>query len=346
MTADNGKDQGGDRYREAGVRLEAAEDVVVRIRKLVDKRASQAESLSAIGGFAGAYALESGPTLLAGADGVGTKVLVARAMGDARTIGLDLVAMNVNDIVAAGGRPLFFLDYIAAAQLDGDLLETLIAGMLDGCEQAGCRLLGGETAEMPGLYRPDDYDLAGFAVGLRVFEPRAGRVGDAIVGILAEGFHANGFSLVRKIVETKGLDYHCAYAAIDHRVLGEALLAPTPIYVPAVLDVLNAVGPHVRGLAHITGGGIIDNVPRALGDPALGVELERAAWRLPRLLTWFQELGELSAEEMAHTFNGGLGFALVVDPEASEAVVGTLARWGLCGVRVGTVVDRSGVHWR
>ncbi len=338
--------RGGDRYREAGVRLDTAEDVVRRVRRLVGGRASQAESLSAIGGFAGAYALESGPTLLAGADGVGTKVLVARAMGDARTIGLDLVAMNVNDIVAAGGQPLFFLDYIAAAELDGDLLETLVTGMLEGCEQAGCRLLGGETAEMPGLYRPGDYDLAGFAVGLRVFEPRPGKVGDAVVGILAEGFHANGFSLVRKIVEEEGLDYHRPYAAIGHRVLGEALLAATPIYVPAILELLKEWGPHVRGLAHITGGGIIDNLPRALADSALGVELERAAWRLCPLLTWFQELGGLSAEEMAHTFNGGLGFALIVDQAAGESVVGWLEEWGLPSVRVGTVIDRPGVHWR
>jgi len=332
-------------YRQAGVGLDRADEAVHRIRRAIATRPSQAQGLSAIGQFAGEYALQPGTTLLAGADGVGTKILVAKAMGEARSLGVDLVAMNVNDVLASGGRPLFFLDYIASQRLDPDLVESLVEGMIDGCDQAQCVLLGGETAEMPGLYAPGDYDLAGFAVGLKVFDGTPCQVGDLVLGILADGFHANGFSLVRKIVQDSQLDYHARYAPIGNMVLGSALLKPTPIYVAPVLETLRRLPAAVRGMAHITGGGLIDNLPRALPQH-LGVELDRQQWAMPELMQWFQQLGGLSFEEMVHSFNGGIGFAMIVDPRLAEHVVSLLAGFKLQVEAIGTVIENPGVHWK
>ncbi len=334
------------RYHQAGVGFDRAEDAVARIQRMVAARPSQQRGVRAIGQFAGSYTLEGGgPTLLAGADGVGTKILVAKAMGQSRGLGIDLVAMNVNDVLASGGRPLFFLDYIASPRLDADLVESLVEGMLAGCEEAQCVLLGGETAELPGLYAAGDYDLAGFAVGSKVFESSPCQVGDRVLGILSEGFHANGFSLVRKIVEECQLDYHRSYPDTDGAPLGEVLLTPTPIYVRPVLEVLARPQCGVRSMAHITGGGLMDNLPRALA-PGLGVELDAGSWSMPKIFSWFQQLGGLSADEMVRSFNGGIGFALIVSAEAKDRVASELARQALRVRDIGQVISVPGVHWK
>lgn len=332
----------GSGYAGAGVHLEAAGEVVARIRRLVGGASDPAH---AIGSFAGAYPLSDQTTLLAGADGVGTKVLIAQAMGSARTVGIDLVAMNVNDVLAAGGRPLFFLDYIALGEMDPALVEDLVAGMVAGLAEAGAVLLGGETAEMPGLYRPGEYDLAGFAVGIRTHEPVPPAVGDQVIGIVSRGFHANGYSLVRKIVREAELDLTRSYPATEGVTLGEALLTPTPIYVSPVLAALERFGASVRTMAHITGGGLVENLPRAL-LPGQGVLLERNAWPRPALFAWFQELGGLHEEEMVHTFNGGIGFCLVVDPDCAEGVLEALTAAGERALRIGEVVVGEGVSFR
>ncbi len=343
MSDRNVKSPGG-AYDQAGVGLDRADQAVDRIRDLLASRVTQADGVSSIGKFAGGYHLGEGVTLLAGADGVGTKILVAKAMGHSRDLGIDLVAMNVNDVLASGGRPLFFLDYIAASHLEVELVASLVEGMLDGCDQAGCLLLGGETAEMPGMYGSGDYDLAGFSVGVQVHQERSSEVGDVVVGILSQDFHSNGFSLVRKIVDDAHLDYHARYPQIDHHVLGNRLLAPTPIYVRPVLAALNRFGDDIKSMAHITGGGLVGNLPRAL-SPSVGVELDRDAWDLPPLLSWFQELAGLSFEEMVSSFNGGIGFALVVRADAKSRIIAELSRHQLSVRPIGRVVSAPGVHW-
>ncbi len=329
-------------YQASGVGLDRAEEVVRRIARMVQARPSQALSHQAIGAFAGSYRLDDQTTLLAGADGVGTKILVARAMGAIRELGLDLVAMNVNDVLASGGRPLFFLDYIAAGYLEPDEIELLIGGILDGCEEADCVLLGGETAEMPGLYAAKDFDLAGFSVGVQVFEPKPSQPGDRVLGIMSRGFHANGFSLVRHIVETAKLDYQTRYAEIGDAVLGQVLLAPTPIYVQPVLALLKAFPHEVKSLAHITGGGLVDNLPRALA-PKMGALLERGRWAMPPIFRWFQELGNLSDQEMVQSFNGGIGFAIIVQREAAHAVRQYMEERGLAVADIGQVTAAPGI---
>ncbi len=282
--------------------------------------------MAGFGGFGGCFDLAAtgyrDPILVAATDGVGTKLAIAQAANDHRTIGIDLVAMCVNDLVVQGAEPLFFLDYFATARLSVGHAGDVVAGIAAGCREAGCALIGGETAEMPGLYRGDDYDLAGFAVGVaerdHLLTGERVTKGDIVLGLASSGIHSNGFSLVRRLIETLGLDYAGqAPFAHDERSLAASLLSPTRLYVRSCLDAVRSGG--IKALAHITGGGLVDNPPRVIPD-GLVARIDLAAWPLPPVFTWLRDAGELTREELARTFNCGIGMLAIVDP-ASEAVV-------------------------
>jgi phosphoribosylformylglycinamidine cyclo-ligase len=314
-----------DAYRDAGVDIDAGDALVDRIVPLA-KETRRPGVIGGIGGFGGLFSLLgkwNDPVLVSGTDGVGTKLLVAQRLGRHDTIGIDLVAMCVNDIAVSGAEPLFFLDYFATGKLSVDQAEQVIAGIARGCVQAGCALLGGETAEMPGMYAPGHYDLAGFAVGAverdAVRDGSDVRVGDVLVGLPSAGLHSNGFSLVRRLLVDSG-EFDLAVdpdGRLD-RPLGDELLVPTRIYVKTLLD-LYAKYP-VRSAAHVTGGGLPGNVPRALPD-GLGARLIRGSWPVPPIFDLLARAGELSETEMISTFNCGLGMVLVVAPDGVDAVV-------------------------
>ena len=299
----------------------------------------------------------SDPVLVAATDGVGTKLRVAIAAGRHHGVGIDLVAMCVNDVVVQGAAPLFFLDYFATARLDAALAEAVVAGIAAGCRIAGCALIGGETAEMPGMYAEDDYDLAGFAVGAaergKVITGAEIDVGDTVLGLASNGLHANGFSLVRHVVESLALGYGDD-APFGGGTLGEALLAPTRIYAKSCLAAHQA--GLVKGLAHITGGGLIDNIPRILPH-GLSARLDFAAWRRPAVFDWLAGAGGIAAPEMLRTFNCGVGMAVVVAADAADAAATVLAEAGetvsiigrieaAAGDGVRVVVDGADAAWR
>ncbi|MBX5467770.1 MAG: phosphoribosylformylglycinamidine cyclo-ligase [Firmicutes bacterium] len=331
-------------YRQAGVDIEAGNEVVRRIRQLLTRFPQPPEVVEGIGGFAGRYRWQGAGDLVAGADGVGTKILLAQALDRFDTIGIDLVAMNVNDVLAAGGRPLFFLDYIAVGRVNPDRLERVLEGVAVGCQEAGCALLGGETAEMPDVYGAEGMDLAGFAVGEVIWQrPRDPAPGDLAVGLASSGFHANGFSLIRAIIRAASLDLDRVYPESGEAVpLGQALLRPTRIYVGAVLPLLT--DGTVVGMAHITGGGLTENLPRAL-PRGLGVRLRPTSWPVPPLMFWLARLGAVPEEEMRRTFNCGLGFVLLVPPERLARVQQHLGAAGIPAFAVGEVVPGEGVEW-
>ena len=297
-------------YKKAGVDIDAGDALVDRIRK----------KLPAIGDFAGLFPLPKGlkkPYLVGCTDGVGTKLKIAQDLDVHDTIGIDLVAMNVNDLICCGARPLFFLDYFAAGKLEVDVAEKVIGGMIYGCRQAGCALIGGETAEMPGMYPPGEYDLAGFAVGVvddrdRVRNEKI-RPGDVLLGLPSSGVHSNGYSLVRVL-----------FRGADLKKWGKALLAPTTIYVKPVLAALRKYPGAIKGLAHITGGGLLENVPRFLPKNADAV-FHVATWPLPPVFAEIRRRGNVADEEMFRTFNMGLGMVLAVAPEKADAVRKALA---------------------
>lgn len=330
-------------YDRAGVHIDAGSEAVARYQRVLQSAAARPEVLEAVGGFYGAFRLPEGPTLVAGTDGVGTKVLVAAALNQWDGVGIDLVAMSVNDVLTAGAEPLFFLDYLATAQLDPAWAERVVAGVDRGCLMAGCALLGGETAEMPGVYGPGVADLAGTAVGRlmpdRVPAPPVS-AGMAMLGIASSGFHANGFSLLRHVLAEQGVSYDDPVAG-GPRSWGAALLEPTRIYVKPVLGLLRALP--VAAMAHITGGGLTENLPRVLGGR--GVRLGPVDWPCPPEMTAFQRLAGMDGVEMGRVFNLGIGFALVVDPAIEEAVRAELAPSGWAVHRVGTVTDAPGVAW-
>lgn len=337
-------------YCRAGVDVEAARRAVELIRPLA-ARAGRSEVLGGIGGFGGLFALGSSyrePVLVAGADGVGTKLKVAFALGRHDTVGVDCVAMNVNDILTMGAEPLFFLDYLAVGRLDPGQVREVVAGVARGCAEAGCALLGGETAEMPDFYPPGEYDLAGFAVGVvereAVLDGRRARPGDAVVGLASSGLHANGFSLVRRLIAEAGLDLG-GHVAEFGRTLGEELLEPTRIYVRPVLAVLRAEGEEVRALAHITGGGFPENVPRVL-PPGTAVRLWPGSWPEPPVFSFLRRLAArgdgISEEEMRRTFNLGLGMVMVVAADAADRVSRSLREQGVPAWPVGEVVEGEG----
>ncbi|MGP9821004.1 phosphoribosylformylglycinamidine cyclo-ligase [Salinarimonas sp. NSM] len=344
------EDKAGDRrqgmtYAQAGVDIDAGNAMVEAIKPLV--RATRRPGADAeIGGFGGLFDLKAAgfvdPILVAANDGVGTKVKIAVETGVHDTIGIDLVAMCVNDLVVQGAEPLFFLDYLATAKLDAATGTALVAGIAEGCRRAGCALIGGETAEMPGVYQGADYDLAGFAVGAAergTLLPRGVAAGDVLVGIASSGVHSNGFSLVRRIVAASGLGWGDAAPFAPGETLGRALLEPTRIYVRPLLALLRE-GLALKALAHVTGGGLPDNLPRVLPDD-LGARIDLATIAPPPVFGWLARTGGVAEGEMLRTFNCGIGMVCVVAPDAAEAVCARLAQLGERAVPIGRLEPRG-----
>jgi phosphoribosylformylglycinamidine cyclo-ligase len=332
-------------YKDAGVDIEAGDALVERIKPLA-ARTLRPEVLSGVGGFGGLFAIPPGkyrePVLVSGTDGVGTKLAVAQAAGQHDTVGIDLVAMSVNDVLTSGAEPLFFLDYLATGRLDVAQAAEVVKGIAEGCARAGCTLLGGETAEHPGGHA-EGYDLAGFCVGIversRILTGRSIRPGDALVGLASSGLHSNGFSLVRRILADARVALDARPPELGGKTVAEVLLEPTRIYVKDVLALLEAA--EVKGLTHITGSGIPGNVPRCLPDGTRAV-LQARAWQRPAVFDWLQRLGAVSDAEMDSTFNMGLGMVAVVAPAAVQPALALLARRGVQAWEVGRVEASSG----
>ncbi|GIX14908.1 MAG: phosphoribosylformylglycinamidine cyclo-ligase [Paracoccaceae bacterium] len=330
-------------YRDAGVDIEAGDALVERIKPLAAATARPGQ-MDGLGGFGALFDPRAAgyrdPVLVAATDGVGTKLRIAIETGLLHGVGIDLVAMCVNDLICQGAEPLFFLDYYATGRLDIDAAARVIAGIADGCRAAGCALIGGETAEMPGMYRAGDFDLAGFAVGALergTQLPRAVAEGDVLLALASSGLHSNGFSLIRRLAEGIGWD---APAPFGGGTLGEALLTPTRIYVRPVLAAIRAGGVHAA--AHITGGGITGNLPRVL-PPGLGARIDRASWSLPPVFAWARDAAGLDEPELMRTFNCGIGMILVVAPDRAAALEAVLRAAGETVWRLGEVVAGSGV---
>ena len=329
-------------YLDAGVDIAAGDRLVDRIRPLAAST-QRPGSLGKIGGFGGFFELPPGrfraPVLVSGTDGVGTKLKLAFEMNRHHTIGIDLVAMCVNDVVVCGAEPLFFLDYFATGGLESAQAEAVITGIAEGCLQAGTALIGGETAEMPGLYRAGEYDLAGFCVGAvekdQIIDGSAISDGDLVIGIGSSGLHSNGYSLVHAVLKRSAADLADAFG---DSTLGETLLTPTRIYVPALLNLIQSVPVH--GVAHITGGGIAGNLKRVLPEHCRA-ELNRANWPQPAIIDWLQQTGDIDDEELLRTFNCGLGMVVVVAPEQASAVLDVLNRHGEQSFIVGKVCTGS-----
>ncbi len=325
-------------YRDAGVDIDAGDALVERIKPFA-KRTMRPEVLGGIGGFGALVEVSKKfrePVMVSGTDGVGTKLKLAFRMKKHDTIGIDLVAMSVNDILVSGAEPIFFLDYFACSKLDVDVAEAVVKGIAAGCEQAGCALIGGETAEMPGMYDPNEYDLAGFAVGLveksRILDGTSIAPGDAVIGLASSGPHSNGYSLIRKVLAVSGAEL---YEPLDEdRSLGQALLEPTRIYVKPVLEVMGRVP--LKGLAHITGGGLTENIPRVL-PVGLGVEIDAKSWPRPALFDWLMQEGNIALPEMHRTFNMGLGMVAVVDVADADRTLAALKAAGEEAWRIGRV---------
>jgi phosphoribosylformylglycinamidine cyclo-ligase len=329
-------------YRAAGVDIDAGDDLVERIKPYA-RRTMREGVLAGIGGFGAMFEISRNyrePVLVSGTDGVGTKLKLAFALDRHDTIGIDLVAMSVNDILTSGAEPLFFLDYYACGSLDVETASEVIKGIAAGCEMAGCALIGGETAEMPGMYPASEYDLAGFAVGIveksEIIDGAMIAEGDVVLGLASSGAHSNGYSLIRKIVELKGIDLSSEFSG---RVLSEVILAPTRIYVKPVLRLMKSV--NVKGLAHITGGGLVENIPRVLPG-GLAARIERGAWPMPPLFTWLKQQGNVTDREMFRVFNCGIGMVVIVSAAEAAAAENLLAESGETVWRIGTVRRRSG----
>ena len=329
-------------YRAAGVDIDAGNEVVERIKPLV-RRTFRPEVMAGLGGFGALFELAGRyrePVLVSGTDGVGTKLKLAQELGRHDTIGIDLVAMCVNDVLVQGAEPLFFLDYFATGKLDVDTTVAVVGGIAKGCELAGCALIGGETAEMPDMYPPGEYDLAGFCVGAveksALIDGSAIQAGDAIIGIASSGPHSNGYSLMRKIVTRAGSPFDLDLGGVT---LADALLAPTTIYVKPILKLLREQPVH--GMAHITGGGLKENIIRVVPEH-LGIALDSSSWTLPPVFDWLQREGNVAREEMFRTFNCGIGYTLIVAASASASTIAALAALGLEAVAIGEVVPARG----
>ncbi|MBI4293304.1 MAG: phosphoribosylformylglycinamidine cyclo-ligase [Betaproteobacteria bacterium] len=328
-------------YRHAGVDIDAGDALVEAIKPFA-KRTLRPEVLAGIGGFGASFQIPKGyrePVLVSGTDGVGTKLKLAFQLGKHDSIGIDLVAMSVNDILVQGAEPLFFLDYFACGKLDVGVASEVVSGIARGCEQAGCALIGGETAEMPGMYPEGEYDLAGFAVGVvekdNIINGRKIAPGDALIGLASSGAHSNGYSLIRRVLERSGADLK---ADFEGHTLGQALLEPTRIYVKPLLALMKAI--EVKGLAHITGGGLVENVPRVLPGEVKAV-LERSAWPQPPLFRWLQREGDIADAEMHRVFNCGIGMVVIVAPEFAEPAMRVLSAAGETVYRIGKVQPRE-----
>ncbi|MED5547955.1 MAG: phosphoribosylformylglycinamidine cyclo-ligase [Pseudomonadota bacterium] len=340
-TDDSGR-KNGLTYADSGVDIDAGDALVDRIKPLAaaTRRAGAAADL---GGFGGAFDLKAAgyhdPILISGTDGVGTKLKLAIATGILDTVGIDLVAMCVNDVLAQGAEPLFFLDYLATSKLDPARGEAIVRGIAEGCKQSGCALIGGETAEMPGMYAEDDFDLAGFVVGAAergrlLPDHDVMKAGDVLIGLASSGVHSNGFSLVRKVMEVAGLDWSDPAPFEPGKTLGEAFLTPTRLYVKSCLPLIKS--GLVKGLAHITGGGLVENPPRMMPD-GLEARIDYSAWTLPPMFQWLAETGGIEVREMHRTFNCGVGMLLCVAPETADAALEALALTGERAMIVGQV---------
>ena len=327
-------------YKDAGVDIDAGNSLVERIKPLV-ARTRRPEVLAGLGGFGGLFALPADryrePVLVSGTDGVGTKLMLAQQLGVHDTIGIDLVAMCVNDVIVQGAEPLFFLDYFACGRLDVDIAADVVKGIADGCQQAGAALIGGETAEMPDMYADGEYDLAGFCVGAversSIIDGSTIAAGDALIGIASSGPHSNGYSLIRKVLERD------PDAEIDGVPARQALLAPTRIYVRALLALMKSVD--VKGLAHITGGGISENLPRALNDNQ-HAEIDTASWTQGAVFDWLADRGNIETAEMRRAFNCGVGMIAVVSEADTETAIDTLTASGEKAWRIGQIVSGDG----
>ncbi len=334
-------------YEASGVNLEAGYEVVSRIKKHVAST-TRPGCMGGIGAFGGMFDLGSlgykHPILVSGTDGVGTKLKIAFAMDRHDTIGIDAVAMCVNDVLAQGAEPLLFLDYVAVGHNRPEVVEAIVSGVAEGCRQAGCALVGGETAEMPGMYAPEDYDIAGFTVGAvekdNLIDGSKVAEGDVLIGLPSTGVHSNGFSLVRKIVADAKLDLNSRYEETGEQTLGEMLLTPTAIYVKPVLKLIKEVDVH--GVAHITGGGFDENIPRILGE-GLGVEIKDGSWDILPVFDLLRKYGNLPRREMFNIFNMGIGMVIAVRVQEAEKAIETLRSSGIDAREIGKVVKGSGV---
>lgn len=334
-------------YKQAGVDIEAGYEAVTRMKKHVE-RTIRPGVMGGLGGFGGMFDLSSlqlkEPVLVSGTDGVGTKLMLAFMMNQHDTIGIDAVAMCVNDIVVQGAEPIYFLDYIACGKAEPGKIEAIVKGISDGCEQAGCALVGGETAEMPGMYSEEEYDLAGFAVGAceksALINGSNIKEGDVLIGLASSGIHSNGYSLVRKLFLEEAKMSLNDYVEEFGSTLGEELLRPTRIYVKSVLSVLKEF--EVKGFAHITGGGFIENIPRML-PVGLGAELKEGSWEIPSVFTFMESIGKIERNDMYNIFNMGIGMVAAVDSGAAEAVVNHFSAQGETASIIGKVTSKEGI---
>jgi len=332
-------------YREAGVDVEAGRAFVENIRELVH-RTYRPEVMGGLGGFSGYFQLPTGyrePVLVSGTDGVGTKLKIAQILNRHDTVGVDLVAMCVNDVLTSGAEPLFFLDYLATGKLNSEQLTQVVSGISQGCQQAGCALLGGETAEMPGFYQMGEYDLAGFCVGIveksQLLDGSQVNLGDVAIALSSQGVHSNGYSLVRKIV-AGGYAWSDIPELLQGKSLGEAFLTPTRIYVKPVLAARKA-GLEIHGMAHITGGGIPENLPRCLGA-GQSIRVDPNSWSIPPLFQWLATAGSVSPAAMFNTFNMGIGFVLIVPPASAQQTIQWFQSQDIAAYAIGEVITGSG----
>lgn len=341
MTDDKAK---GLTYADAGVNIDAG-DALVRAIKPLARATARPGADTGLGGFGGAFDLGAtrfkDPVLVSGTDGVGTKLRIAIESAHLNTVGIDLVAMCVNDILAQGAEPLFFLDYFATGHLETQKAVSVISGIAEGCKQSGCALIGGETAEMPGMYKGDDFDLAGFVVGAAErgsLLPRLDdmKAGDCLIGVASSGPHSNGYSLIRKIVEISGLSWTDKAPFSPENTLAQALLTPTHIYVKSLMPLIEK--GWIKGLAHITGGGLTENTPRMLPDH-LRAQINMQAWPRPSVFTWLQDFGKIEEAEMQRTFNCGIGMVLALDPAHKDTVLTALENAGESAWMIGELVD-------
>ncbi|AKG22046.1 phosphoribosylformylglycinamidine cyclo-ligase [Calothrix sp. 336/3] len=333
-------------YKEAGVDVEAGRAFVDNIRNLVHST-FRSEVLGGLGGFGGCFQLPSGyeqPVLVSGTDGVGTKLKIAHMLNCHDTVGIDLVAMCVNDVLTSGAEPLFFLDYLATGKLEKEQLTQVVEGVATGCKQAGCALLGGETAEMPGFYQVGEYDLAGFCVGIveksRMLDGSQVQLGDVAIALPSSGVHSNGFSLVRKIISDQGLSWSDTPEVFGGKTLGEIFLTPTHIYVKPVIAAIKA-GFDIHGMAHITGGGLPENLPRCL-SAGQGIRINPNSWQIPPVFSWLATTGDVNPAAMYNTFNMGIGFVLLVPPSQSMEVITHFQSQNIAACIIGEVISGSG----
>ena len=333
-------------YKEAGVDVEAGRAFVEKIRQNVEST-FRPEVIGGLGGFGGYFQLPSGyrqPVLVSGTDGVGTKLKIAHSLNCHDTVGIDLVAMCVNDVLTSGAEPLFFLDYLATGKLEASQLAAVVSGIARACRDSGCTLLGGETAEMPGFYSAGEYDLAGFCVGIveksQLLDGSKVQIGDVAIGLASSGVHSNGFSLVRKIIDTQGLNWQDCPEILTGSSLGEVLLTPTRLYVKPVLELLRS-GLDIHAMAHITGGGIPENLPRCLGK-GQSVRIYRESWPVLPIFHWLAQMGSVNAEAMFNTFNMGIGFVIIVPSDLAQLTINQLQSSGINAYQIGEVIAGKG----